>query len=544
MRKKSILEFGMCFILILSLAACKKNDNQAVSKTEPEVTETVESTEAEDSQSTKTAEETEATQKETTNSSQFIACQMEKKGTRYYDQESGQELCKYSYDVLHIHSDEAVELKKAIEQHNEERTKNYDDLFAEMTESAKLDFQDRKEWWESLSGAGYVMQSDSMIRRSDQRILSFLETCYSYTGGANGTESIIGYNYNAATGEKITLSDLMNDIEGLPDLLEEKLLEEYDPEIFLEEDLSQYIQETYQPFASDSQLELQFTADYTGITFYFGEMDIANHAAGKQMVSLSYQDHQELLKAEYFSDVPQDYVLQLQYNDENKIEIDPGQGLQTISFYGEMEPDYDDCIMALTVGVNDIEVKNDTHTFLVEPYYICSDGHHYLYIETMGESDYRTIMIYEIQDGKPVYVNEITGTLIDFVDPACFKIENRSDALSTYGVYRMYHIGEDGIPVNDGEEYEADQSEDRRVILKSTVELTGELIEPDTDESLGEGTFPAGTEFTLWRTDNKTYVITKASDGRTVKFQITMDWPQTINGMDAEDCFEQLWFAS
>ncbi len=383
-----------------------------------------------------------------------------------------------------------------------------------------------------------------MVKRADQKILSLLETCYSYEGGASGIEVLSGYNFDVATGEKLILGDIMNNTEGLPDLLEEKLLKEYDPEIFMVEDLSQYIQETYRPFAPDSQFELQFTADYTGITFYFGEMDLAYHAARKQMVHLSYQEHQDMLKAEYFSEVPQDYVVQLQYDGENRIETDVRQEPQIITFYGEPEPDYDDCIMSLTVGVDGNKVKRDVHTFRIEPYYICSGGHHFLYIATMSESDYRTIMIYEIKDGKPVYVNEVEGALIDFVDPMHFKIENRVDVLSTYGVLRTYHIGEDGIPVNEEEAFEADQSEDRQISLKSTVELTGELIEPDTDESSGEGTFPAGTEFIIWRTDNQSYVIMKASDGRVVKFQVTTDWPQTINGMNAEDCFEQLWYAN
>ena len=81
--------------------------------------------------------------------------------------------------------------------------------------------------------------------------------------------------------------------------------------------------------------------------------------------------------------------------------------------------------------------------------------------------------------------------------------------------------------------------------LVSTVELTGDVVDLGTYVKTGEEkTFPAGTSFDAVATDNESIVILKSSDGDYALFDISLEWPQTIEGKAAEECFESLFYAS
>ena len=111
--------------------------------------------------------------------------------------------------------------------------------------------------------------------------------------------------------------------------------------------------------------------------------------------------------------------------------------------------------------------------------------------------------------------------------------------LSTYVGTRVFHIGDNGMPVSETTEYEAQPA----YPIISTVVLKGEVLDVSTGKVTGEESFPKGTTFTIIATDNKTYVKMKADDGRIAKFNVTPEWPQKINGKKAENCFKELYYA-
>ena len=56
-------------------------------------------------------------------------------------------------------------------------------------------------------------------------------------------------------------------------------------------------------------------------------------------------------------------------------------------------------------------------------------------------------------------------------------------------------------------------------------------------------TVPAGTIYDFERTDGMTYVDMLTNDGSRCRLYTTNQWPPTVNGMDAQNCFEMLGFA-
>ena len=112
--------------------------------------------------------------------------------------------------------------------------------------------------------------------------------------------------------------------------------------------------------------------------------------------------------------------------------------------------------------------------------------------------------------------------------------------MSTFnGVARCF-VGDDGMPVEKGGSYEITGE----VIITSTVEITAELVD-ENGNLLGESkTFPAGTEFTFDTTDGMTYVDMNTSEGPRCRLYTSNEWPPTVNGMDAQNSFVMLWYAS
>jgi len=81
----------------------------------------------------------------------------------------------------------------------------------------------------------------------------------------------------------------------------------------------------------------------------------------------------------------------------------------------------------------------------------------------------------------------------------------------------------------------------------SLVEIPAELVDEQGNLLGTTYTFPAGTEFTLIRTDGETYVDAKTGDGKYCRLYTEpaelCDYHPTVNGLDAETCFGILGFA-
>ena len=75
------------------------------------------------------------------------------------------------------------------------------------------------------SGFPYTLTSDFQPARLDGKIVSLCELAYSYTGGAHGTTVKSGYNFDASTGNLLTLSSIAVDPARLKSSAKEYILE-------------------------------------------------------------------------------------------------------------------------------------------------------------------------------------------------------------------------------------------------------------------------------------------------------------------------------
>ncbi len=526
----AIIAITLCMILLLTGCFVKASENTAVEpKQEQQDSDTDIVADDESKNIDEGADDAEASIGEEVQST-FVSYETEQQYSSETDGESGQLLVSGVYDLIHITSEDTPQLKNAIEQWNIDRNKEYSEFFAQSIEAAKEDFKENADFWTDR----YESQADCMIKRSGRQVFSFLVDWYTYMGGAHGNSTCSGYNYDVQTGEIIELTNIVSDVSLLPDILEEKLLENYESDIFLDPDLSGVISSCYSEFSPEGYSNLPFIVGYEGITIFFNAYDLSYYAAGSQEVTLLYQDYPELLNPAYFSDVPESYVVP--FNQTETISTGVSSA-KTISIEGELD-EYD-TYTTIVVSVDDQVTKQECYTYRMDPYYVKMNDKSYLYIQMKAENDYQTFMVFDISGDTAVYVNELDGFLMHFANPENFKVEEGMSLLSNYGGTRMFHVGNDGMPVCDSKDYAVEYD----LTITSTVDLEGKIIDADTGEATGTAVFPAGTDFTFLHTDDNSYVQMEASDGRTVQFEVTMEWPQMINGKEAVDCFEQLWYA-
>ena len=137
--------------------------------------------------------------------------------------------------------------------------------------------------WESLSSLAYDCTMD--VVRADDQYVSLLTYYYSYTGGVHPNYWYDGITFDSQTGKVLSVTDFMPDPSRLAELLETKLLDTYDREWFLYDDLSAVILSDY-----SKSNHLSFTTGEEGLTFYFSPYDLGCYAAGAQVITLNWKE--------------------------------------------------------------------------------------------------------------------------------------------------------------------------------------------------------------------------------------------------------------
>jgi hypothetical protein len=145
--------------------------------------------------------------------------------------------------------------------------------------------------------APYTYKSDKEIKVANQspRIISLDFNHTWFTGGAHPNLSRMLASYDATTGEKIKLSDLLvADYKSRLDEIGEKKFREVRR---LTADMS--LSEAGFNFKDGTfTLNDNFYADKDGLTFYFNPYEIAAYAVGPTEFTLSYSDIKSLIKAD------------------------------------------------------------------------------------------------------------------------------------------------------------------------------------------------------------------------------------------------------
>ncbi len=506
---KKLLCMGMVVCILLSLCSCKKTPNNIVNETPK-------------------------------GDILFISVMLGEKNIEEWNENNV--ITNVTWNKLKLSEDNEKKfpnLKKTFDTLNDEALKDAKALMYELNGAAK-----------DLEGDEYNPlylegQSKVFLQRADTKIVSYLEDVFVHSGGVHPDYHYITSNFNPKTGEKLTLSDIMKSIKGLPDILEDKLSVKYDYLNFGENQL-------WTIFNDYSPEDYNWTLDYQGITFWFSPYDIASYAAGPLSVKIYFDEEPHIFNEEYTKAPSENYAMMLPMRQRIDFDLNFDDDKDCVEV--DTMPDQYGSYNMLSVTVNGKTYTDEINYAYDFDVYLAHIGDkNYIYSDSFSDNDYHIFCTWDINGDTPKMTQDLHGTEIDyeyieegfedgtvykkaFNNPEYFELETRFEILGTRGATATYKISEtNGKAEMTDEAYTFNYGHD----VKTAIPLEAALL-PDMEKT----EIPGGTLLTPYQTDGKTFVDLKTENGGIVRLYIdASNWPIMINGIAEDECFEELLYA-
>lgn len=400
-----------------------------------------------------------------------------------------------------------------------------------------------REQYNRTGFAEYEISRTIVLARADSLAVSFTNGEESYLGGAHGSHYISGVNFDPASGKLLSLKDVAEDYDKVYEYTKAWLEREYGQEAFFPD----YQDTLKDMFYGDSEGidPLEWSMDREGVVLYFNQYVLGPYSSGAFMVEIPSAGEERLLKGTYFPAV-KGMMKKVQEGEELFLDVN-GDG-QDESFSYTVQKREMDFSSVISVQWGQQKTEKEVYGWIEDAYLVQRpDGRTWFYAESLEDNDWRSIHVFDLNQGAAVYVDYtndyIGGHLVD--NPENFVLYTRMDILGTYTAFRRYQVGENGIPEALDSVYTI-INYDRgwgEYAITSKVELTVQMYADGGMRRVDE-TLPAGTKFYLRRTDGKSFVEMELEDGRRcdILFE-TEDYFSKINGINESECFDGLMYA-
>ena len=340
---------------------------------------------------------------------------------------------------------------------------------------------------------------DVTICRSDSNFFSFVRGVNSFTTDAEG------YSYDSRTGEVLTLSQVVKDMNQLQAAVTEVLKENN------QSALSAITKEALEKDA------IVWALGNEGLDLFIAQSD--GYYVDYQRIVISYERYPELF-SEGVKLRPAVYAAQLMTKAKSYID---GKVVQVKA--PETEGG------SFTVMVDDKRFtleKPEMAGGLISLLYVKTASGSYLYPEFRGDySDFSYLIPVNLQSGKAGKLPEDRELSMGFdlqnaVNPDALALSVPSDTLSTLYTSYPIGIGSDGVPEAIGERYYFTGV----TVLHSKQALTLSLVK-DGKETGEKTEVPADSNYFFYAGDNKSYVDFRLEDGREVRVHIK-NYPEDV----------------
>lgn len=202
-------------------------------------------------------------------------------------------------------------LQKSLDKDNEE-----------SMELAREAYEDNADYLKEATQSGenvtpYEMDSAVLVKRADERVVSYVREDFSQLGGAHPSTYFTGKNYDAKTGEELSLKDVVSNYDGVYQYVLDELAqrekedgnencyfdgyEDTVKEMFYgasdtgSTDTAEGSEES--GLYPDMQAEVQWYLEDDGLTVIFNDYDIAPYAYGPSVVKIPFDSG--LLNSDY-----------------------------------------------------------------------------------------------------------------------------------------------------------------------------------------------------------------------------------------------------
>ena len=464
------------------------------------------------------------------------------------DWEDNKALLSVKTSQVHLLEEGHEALEKAIDALNQKNLDDQNTFFQENQEDARQSYQDSPEMFQDSAWESEVSVT---ALRTDETVLSLQQTEYSWLGGAHPNTYYKGICFDTKTGKELSLQDIAADYDGVYDSVCQKLKEENDPDMFFEgyEDTVKAMFYGKDPDYGSVQWFLMNDR----VVILFNQYDIAPYAAGQICVEIPFAENAGLFQKQYETSKTS-YVKQIQENEIQEADVNGDGKKEAISY--TVDRDEYGIGGAITVTCDSTSLNTEK---LIEQDYGASggyssegylihteDGKTYLYLQHQSDNDAHYINVFDLSKGTPAFVGSLDSSWSGspITDPECFPLWDRMDVLGTYSAYRIYHIGEGGLPKTDETVYRlGNMYKEYPVTLVSTRELDVTVGTGTLADSWKQETLPSGTSYTITATDGESFVEAQLTDGRICRIPVTKaadDWEWKINGVSENDCFEMV----
>ncbi len=461
--------------------------------------------------------------------------------------------------TIHILDDGYEELKKVLDQYNEDTWQSVYSLYTEHLAYANEDF--------FPDDIELFISREIEVTRADSRVLSFRNTETSYTGGAHGSYYSNGETFDAATGKRLELNDIVTDYDRVYEMVLEYLDEHYEDDAFFPE-YKEWLHEMFYNPEQPMSSPLEWSIEAEGVTILFNPYVIGPWASGTFEVEIPYAGNEDLFVEDYVLNLSNGVIRKLGRDGRFTIDSDRDGTPETYTVETSLMTDEYETELTIRSDAEDsMDAAEETKEGRTDAVYADSflghftdaylvttkTGFYYLYAEFQTENDFRSLYLIDLnaEEGEAEPFTQI-GSLPEAIyghfvaDAGQFALYSRVYTLGTYNGCRWYEVGEDGIPVTKDDRYRLiTTGADWDMTLTSSRDLVAAMIDAETGEKTDEK-LPKGTIFRPFETDGETVMEFVLEDGRHCELPLKRNddgFSYSIRGISEYDCFENLPYA-
>ena len=308
MKKRTLILCGLLLSISL-LAGCQKQEAAVADQTQEASDASAEDTQEEDGQASDTdtasddtetaeTEDSEASDEEAVAKAASLEISFEKETGEMKSDDGSISYLQYEFNLPKVTSTDNPEAAEQINSYFAQQKEALLSDCNEYYEWAKEDYQTRVDMAQengteepTEDNFGYYSSTDYTVMRQDDTVISFREMSTTYTGGAHGNNVIAGVTFDAKTGQRIQLADLLEDEEDGKAQIDQLLLEkaqEMQEKAIQEEGYGIFFEE-YENYIPDVLTEDSWYLTEDGMTIVSNEYLLAPYAAGATYFELPYE---------------------------------------------------------------------------------------------------------------------------------------------------------------------------------------------------------------------------------------------------------------
>lgn len=202
------------------------------------------------------------------------------------ERDDGSEIISANYDTLVLsNADKYPKLAEAISAFNEAEKNALTKRVDAVTDAAKANAGDREDF------DPYEISTEVEVTLADEQFVSLYIEEFTDTLGDHPETAVRGVTYDTVSGSTVKTSDIVADVDALPEYLDKAIHSEYDDVIASYSVDS--IADALKKMGTDS---IAWSLDKKGITFTFPEGSLAPVGDGDISVSVSRSDNPDFFK--------------------------------------------------------------------------------------------------------------------------------------------------------------------------------------------------------------------------------------------------------